>query len=70
MSIWAAVVLAAGKGKRMKSKRPKVLHEICGRPMVSYVLDAVSSAGVSNIVIVVGHVEDFTQVRRRPDAES
>ncbi|MGK2850909.1 MAG: NTP transferase domain-containing protein, partial [Candidatus Limnocylindrales bacterium] len=39
-----AVVLAAGLGTRMRSTRPKVLHELCGRPMLAYVLDAWSEA--------------------------
>ena len=55
MSEWAAVVLAAGKGKRMKSKNAKVLHRICGKPMVRHVIDALSGAGVSSPVLVVGH---------------
>lgn len=50
-----AVVLAAGKSTRMKSALPKVLHEVCGRPMIEYVLDAARAAGVSRIVAVVGH---------------
>ena len=55
MSEWAAVVLAAGKGKRMKSKNAKVLHRICGKPMVRHVIDALRGAGVSSPVLVVGH---------------
>jgi len=51
----AAVILAAGKGTRMKSKLPKVLHNICGRSMISYVMDAVVSAGVKRTVVVVGY---------------
>ncbi|HZO93567.1 MAG TPA: bifunctional UDP-N-acetylglucosamine diphosphorylase/glucosamine-1-phosphate N-acetyltransferase GlmU [Candidatus Baltobacteraceae bacterium] len=47
-----AIVLAAGKGTRMKSARPKVLHEICGRPMLWWVLDALRAAGVDEIVVV------------------
>lgn len=50
-----AVVLAAGEGTRMKSERPKPLHLVCGRPMVSYVLDAASVDGVVATVVVVGH---------------
>lgn len=53
-----AIVLAAGKGTRMKSALPKVLHEICGRPMVEYVLDAARQAGVQRLVVVVGHAAD------------
>jgi bifunctional UDP-N-acetylglucosamine pyrophosphorylase/glucosamine-1-phosphate N-acetyltransferase len=51
----AAIILAAGKSTRMKSERPKVLHEICGRPMLSYVLNACRMAGVDRLVVVVGH---------------
>jgi bifunctional UDP-N-acetylglucosamine pyrophosphorylase / glucosamine-1-phosphate N-acetyltransferase len=50
-----AVVLAAGKSTRMKSLLPKVVHEICGRPMVEYVLAAVREAGVKRTILVVGH---------------
>lgn len=50
-----AVVLAAGHGKRMKSKLPKVLHRVGGRYMVQHVLDALEGAGVSETVLVVGH---------------
>ncbi|HEY6325574.1 MAG TPA: bifunctional UDP-N-acetylglucosamine diphosphorylase/glucosamine-1-phosphate N-acetyltransferase GlmU [Candidatus Cybelea sp.] len=48
-----AIVLAAGKGKRMKSRRTKVLHEICGRPMLWYVLEALRAGGIGEIVVVV-----------------
>jgi bifunctional UDP-N-acetylglucosamine pyrophosphorylase/glucosamine-1-phosphate N-acetyltransferase len=47
-----AIVLAAGKGTRMKSRRPKVLHEICGRPMIWYVLRGLRGAGIAEIVVV------------------
>ncbi len=47
-----AIVLAAGKGKRMKSASPKVLHELCGRPMLWYVLNALRDAGVGEVVVV------------------
>ncbi len=55
MSEFAAVVLAAGLGTRMKSALPKVAHQVCGRPMVSYVLDAAQSAGAEPILAVVGY---------------
>jgi bifunctional UDP-N-acetylglucosamine pyrophosphorylase / glucosamine-1-phosphate N-acetyltransferase len=48
-----AIVLAAGKGTRMRSARPKVLHEICGRPMLWYVLRALRAAGIEEILTVV-----------------
>ncbi len=51
----AAVVLAAGKGKRMKSDIPKVLHRIHGRPMVSILLDTLVRMKFDRIVVVIGH---------------
>ncbi len=53
-----AVVLAAGKGTRMKSALPKVLVPVCGRPMVRYVTDALREAGVQRTVVVVGYEAD------------
>jgi bifunctional UDP-N-acetylglucosamine pyrophosphorylase/glucosamine-1-phosphate N-acetyltransferase len=50
-----AVILAAGKSTRMKSTLPKVLHEVCGRPMIEYVLDAARAAGAARLVVIVGH---------------
>ncbi|HFB83374.1 MAG TPA: bifunctional N-acetylglucosamine-1-phosphate uridyltransferase/glucosamine-1-phosphate acetyltransferase [Thermodesulfatator sp.] len=50
-----ALILAAGKGTRMKSQRPKVLHEILGQPMLAYILDAVKSLNPCQVVVVVGH---------------
>ena len=50
-----AVVLAAGQGTRMKSDLPKVLHAVCGRPMLALVLDAMHDAGVADAVVVVGY---------------
>lgn len=50
-----AVILAAGQGTRMKSARPKVLHELCGRPMIHHVVEAAFAAGAGDVVIVVGH---------------
>ena len=51
----ACIILAAGKGERMKSETPKVLHTICGRPMINYVLDLVDELKISNSVVVLGH---------------
>ncbi len=50
-----AIVLAAGQGTRMKSARPKVLHEILGRPMIAYLLDTLMGLGIADIVVVVGY---------------
>ncbi len=51
----SALILAAGSGTRMKSKKPKVMHEILGRPIISYVLDTVHALDIDRIGIVVGH---------------
>lgn len=52
------IVLAAGLGKRMKSKLHKVLHPVCGKPMVEHVIDALDASGVGRKVVVVGHGAD------------
>jgi bifunctional UDP-N-acetylglucosamine pyrophosphorylase/glucosamine-1-phosphate N-acetyltransferase len=57
----AAVVLAAGKGTRMKSEIPKVIHSICGRPMVVHVVDSLRQAGIERIIIVVGSAAEQIQ---------
>ena len=49
-----AILLAAGKGTRMKSARPKVLHDLCGRPMLWYAIAALRAAGIEEIVAVIG----------------
>jgi len=53
-----AVVLAAGKGTRMKSDLPKVLFPVLGRPMIHWVLDALEKAGVQRTIVVVGYRAD------------
>ena len=55
MTAPVAVILAAGKSTRMKSETPKVLHPVCGRMMIDYVLSATRNAGVEKIIVVVGH---------------
>lgn len=50
-----SVILAAGEGTRMKSKKPKVLHEILGRPMLFYVLNSCKHSQVEKNLVVVGH---------------
>ncbi len=52
------VVLAAGQGTRMKSARPKVLHEICGRPMLSWVMEQAFALEPRRVLVVVGHGAD------------
>ena len=51
----SAIILAAGKGKRMKSKIPKILHEVCGKPMLSYILDLIGSLKIRDAVVVLGY---------------
>jgi bifunctional UDP-N-acetylglucosamine pyrophosphorylase/glucosamine-1-phosphate N-acetyltransferase len=58
MSKIHAVVLAAGQGTRMKSKLYKVLHPVCGKPMVQHVVDTLASVQVEDIVVVVGYGAD------------
>ncbi len=53
-----AIILAAGKSTRMKSRRAKPLHEVCGKPMLDYVLQACYGAGCENVLVVVGHGKD------------
>ena len=51
----AVIILAAGMGTRMKSDKAKVLHEIDGRPMIAYVVEAAQKIAGDNVVVVVGH---------------
>jgi bifunctional UDP-N-acetylglucosamine pyrophosphorylase / glucosamine-1-phosphate N-acetyltransferase len=58
----SAVVLAAGEGTRMRSSTPKVLHPLCGRPMILHVLDTLVALPLERIVVVVGHgAEEVTK---------
>ena len=50
-----AIILAAGQGTRMKSKLPKVLHRVLGKPMVQWVIDCLTAAGVTDKITVLGH---------------
>jgi bifunctional UDP-N-acetylglucosamine pyrophosphorylase/glucosamine-1-phosphate N-acetyltransferase len=52
---WTAVILAAGRGKRMGGDRAKVLQEVAGRTMLSWVIDAARDAGATKVVVVVGY---------------
>ncbi len=58
-----AVVLAAGKGTRMNSALPKVLHELMGAPLLSYPIGAARAAGVARVVVVVGYGADAVRAR-------
>lgn len=61
MSRRLAIVMAAGKGTRMKSDLPKVLVPVMGRPMIHYALDALDAAGVDQTVVVVGYCAEQVQ---------
>lgn len=53
-----AIVLAAGKGTRMKSDKPKVVHEVLYKPMINHVVDELKALGVDETIVVVGHGAD------------
>jgi bifunctional UDP-N-acetylglucosamine pyrophosphorylase/glucosamine-1-phosphate N-acetyltransferase len=61
MSDLHVVILAAGKGTRMKSRLPKVLHHVAGRPMIEYVLDVSDSFNPRSTVVIVGHGAERVQ---------
>ena len=65
----AAVVLAAGKGTRMGSDLPKVMHQVAGRPILDWVVDAAEAAGVKRIVLVVGYGQELVRqaMAQRPN---
>lgn len=51
----AVVILAAGLGTRMKSKLPKMLHPLLGKPMVAYAVETALESGAERVVVVLGH---------------
>lgn len=63
------IVLAAGKGTRMKSAMPKVLHRVAEKPMVEHVVDAASSLGAEKTVLVIGHGADQVRATVTRDVE-
>lgn len=68
-----AIVLAAGKGTRMKSDKPKVVHEVLYKPMINHVVDELKALGVDETIVIVGHgaeqvkaiVDDVTFVEQK-----
>jgi len=62
-----AIILAAGKGTRMKSKYPKVIHKVCGKEMVNHVINVSKKAGVNDIVAILGHESDVVKERLPKD---
>jgi len=69
MSEKVAIILAAGISSRMNTKLPKVLHEVCGRPMLAYVLDACRSAGVQKCYVIVGYGKEQVMARFADDKD-
>lgn len=65
----AAVILAAGKSTRMKSRLPKPLHPVCGLPLSRHVVEACRGAGVSRTVVVVGHEAEAVKEGLGADVE-
>ena len=63
------IILAAGKGTRMKSAMPKVLHRVAEKPMVEHVVDAASSLGAEKTVLVIGHGADQVRATVTRDVE-
>ena len=61
MSELVAVILAAGKGTRMRSKMPKVLHKVGGKAMLQHVIDAATAAGAKEKVVIVGHEAELVE---------
>jgi len=66
----SVVILAAGKGTRMRSPLPKVLHPLCGRPLVAWVVDQALALDPARIVLVVGHGAEAVEAAVRPQVES
>lgn len=58
MKEFTSIILAAGMGTRMKSQLPKVLHKVCGKELVSWVIDSSKKAGAKKVVAVIGHKAD------------
>lgn len=61
-----AIILAAGKGTRMRSARPKVLHPVAGWPMIAHVLVAAAEAGANRTIAVLGHEADVVRAALAP----
>ncbi len=62
----ACIILAAGKSTRMRSDLPKVLHPLCGRPMLSYVLDLVDVLRIKKVIAILGHKRQDVKILLKP----
>lgn len=65
-----AVILAAGKGTRMKSKYPKVIHKVCGKEMLNHVIDNSKYSGVDEVIAVLGHKSELVQAVINEDVKT
>ena len=65
----AALILAAGKSTRMKSRRPKALHPLLGQPLLRWAMDAAQGAGAARTVLVIGHQAELVREAMGPDLE-
>ncbi|MFA6807528.1 MAG: NTP transferase domain-containing protein, partial [Eubacteriales bacterium] len=61
MSDFAAVILAAGKGTRMKSNLPKVLHPMAGKSLIDHVLDKTLELGIEKVYTILGHEREIIE---------
>lgn len=59
--MFTSVILAAGMGTRMKSKMPKVIHRVCGKPLTKWVVDASYEAGAGDVLAIVGHKAEMVK---------
>ncbi len=63
MTDLACIILAAGQGTRMKSARPKVMHELAGRPVISWLIERAEKAGALKIIVVIGpDMDDLAEI--------
>jgi bifunctional UDP-N-acetylglucosamine pyrophosphorylase/glucosamine-1-phosphate N-acetyltransferase len=69
MSKLKAVILAAGKGTRMKSDLPKVVHTVNGKPMVEYVVEAAKGAGAEEVCLVVGYQSEVVKTNVKSEVK-
>lgn len=61
MSDTCAIILAGGEGKRMKSNKPKTMSLVLGKPMLSYIIDALHESGIENICVVTGYKKECVE---------
>ena len=65
----SAILMAAGKGTRMHSELPKVMHQVCGKPMISHIIDQCRKASVERIVTVVGYGHEIVEEAMQNECE-